>query len=265
MLISAGLAQLPKPKPRFAATCDVDPNRHVPYSAEFKLTNTYPGPDGTLVTYNYSEVRAFDSHGRFLGATTSPDPKGVGLPSVTASVCDPTRNEEMEWESLKKRVVVLKLPMPSERNGCWESEQGDHIINFDLARRSIAEAQSRVQGIDRLATDPERPNRLIEDLGTTYIQGLKVHGVRTTWPPADSSAGNTEPPYEMEEHWESPLLGTWVKQEVDYPSSIRHNLKWTRALTSVNLREPDPSIFEPPSDYTVITETMHRVDCDSRQ
>jgi hypothetical protein len=68
----------------------------------------------------------------------------------------------------------------------------------------------------------------------------------------------------MEEHWMSPLLGFWLQQEIDYPPSPKHNSKWTRRVTNLRLGDPDPSTFDPPSGYSVVTETMHKVPCEDR-
>ncbi|HEY2467224.1 MAG TPA: hypothetical protein VGI45_05175 [Terracidiphilus sp.] len=263
LLIETAAGQQVKPKPRWAATCESDPKRHVPYSAEFNLTNVYPGTDGNLVTYNYSETQAFDSQGRSLETTTSPDPNRKGPPQTIAVECDPTNSTQYQWDSLRKRLIVLKMPTPEKRQGCWESEHGDLFINFDLARRLSANAAAQTNRIDEMARDPDRRDPLVEDLGTMTLLGVEVQGTRTTWPPAKSST-EPEPRYVMEEHWASPLLGTWLQQEVDYPPSSEHNVKWSRRVTNLTLKDPEPSTFEPPRDYTVVTQTMHQGSCENR-
>jgi hypothetical protein len=154
------------------------------------------------------------------------------------------------------------MPKMEQRVGCWESESGDLFVNFDNARRLVAEAEARTSQIDQMARDPDNPNPLIEDLGTMTLQGVEVQGTRTTRPPATTST-DPEPPYLREEHWASPLLGIWLKQEVDYPPSTKHNIKWSRRVTNLNLNEPEPTTFEPPKDYIVVTETMHQVPCEN--
>jgi hypothetical protein len=258
---TAAAGQQQKPKPRFAASCEPNAKRHVPYSAQFALSNVSPEPDGNIAAYNYSEGQALDSHGRFLETTTSPDPNHKGPPQTTASVCDPETNTQFQWDSLRKHLVVLKMPRPEERIGCWESEQGDYVINFDAARRLSADAEARASRIDEYARDPNNASPLVEDLGTRMLQGVEVHGTRTTYPPAKSST-EPEPPYVMEEHWKSPLLGLWLEQEVDYPASRAHNIKWSRKLANLNLNEPEPSTFDPPAGYTIVAEAMRRVPCE---
>ena len=261
LLLQLTSAQPPTAKPKLAGTCDPDPKRHVPYSAEFAIMNVAPGSDGDLETYNYSEIQAFDSRGRYLGMTISPDPNRKGPTQTIAFECDPTTNTEYLWDSLRRRLVALKMPGQNESTGCWESEQGDYFINFDDARRRRAEAEARVSRLDEYKRDPNNASPLVEDLGTRMLQGVQVEGTRTTYPPAKSST-DPEPPYVMEEHWSSPLLGIWLEQEVDYPASRAHNIKWSRKLANLSLNEPEPSTFEPPRGYAEVTETMHKVACE---
>lgn len=261
LLIGPAVGQQPKPKPRWAETCDPDPKRHAAYSAEFLLTNVYPAPDGSLVTYNYFQANAFDSHGRSLISTTSPDPKGQGPPQTIALVCDPTTNTQYRWDSLRKSLLVLKMPRLEEHHGCWESEQGDFFIDFDLARRLISQQDAINRRIEEEARNPNHPDPLIEDLGTMMLEGVEVQGTRTTSPAKSST--QEEPAYETEEHWASPLLGTWLQQQVDYSRSPKHNIQWSRRVTNLSLNEPDPSTFDPPRDYKAVTEFMHPVSCES--
>ena len=265
MLTKAGAAQQPpKPQPRIAMDCLPDPIRHVPYSAEFDMTNTAPGSDDNPVVYNYSDAEAFDSRGRSLGTTTAPDPNHKGPPQTTGWECDNTTNTQYRWDSLKKRLLVLKMPRMDERQGCWQSDAEDFFIDFERARRLQAETQARSSAANKTAQDPDHSNPLIEDLGTMMLQGVEVHGTRTTYPPATTSF-DPEPPYLREEHWMSPLLGVWLQQEVDYPPSPKHNSKWTRRVTNLKLGDPDPSSFDPPVGYGVVTETMHQVPCQNQK
>ncbi len=234
ILTQAGTAQQPpKPKPRSAMSCLPDPVRHLPYSAEFGMTNTSPGSDGNPVVYHYSDTEAFDSHGRYLGTSTFPDPNHKGPPQTTGLECDPTTDTQYQWDSLKRSLVVLKMPRMEDRDGCWESDAGDFFINFDKARRVNAETQARTNRLNQASQDQDHSNPLVEDLGTMTLQGVEVRGTRTTHPPATSSS-EREADYLMEEHWASPLLGFWLRQEVDYPPSPKHNSKWTRRVTNLS-------------------------------
>jgi hypothetical protein len=127
-----------QPTAKHAGTCAPDPRRHVPYSAEFTLTDVKPGPNGTLITYNYSEMQSLDSHGRTLNSVTSPDPQQKGPARVTGETCDPVSNTQMQWDSRRNRVTVLAMPKREERQGCWESELGDFTISFETPKFPVA-------------------------------------------------------------------------------------------------------------------------------
>jgi hypothetical protein len=262
LLIQTAVAQQANPKPKPADLCEPNLKHKVPYSAQFTVINVATRPDGNLESYHYTEFQAFDSRGRRLEMTISPDPNHKGPPQTIAFECDPTTNTEYRWDSLRRRLVVLKMPSPEESTGCWESEDGDYFINFDVARRLRAEAGARTRRLDEYVREPNNASPLIEDLGTRILQGVQVQGTRTTYPPAKSST-DPEPPYVMEEHWKSPLLGMWLEQEVDYPTSRAHNVKWSRKVANLNLNEPEPSTFDRPRGYTELTETMHRVECEN--
>ncbi len=194
-----------------------------------------------------------------LISETSPDPLQKGPARVTGETCDPVSNTQLQWDSQGNRVTVLAMPKPEERQGCWESELGDFTINFETPK--FPAASKAVSPPDPDAAFENRPKPTVEDLGAASIQGVEVLGTRTTWPPASGEPGEREPPYLREEHWISPLLGIWLKQEVDYPMG-NHTIKWMRGVASLSLNDPEPSTFEPPRGYTVLTETMHRSPCE---
>lgn len=187
LVISAsGLAQITlcqQPAARRVWTCEPDPERHVPYSAEFTLTDVKPGPNGTLITYNYSEMQSLDSHGRTLDSVTFPDPMQKGPARVTGGTCDPVSNTQMQWDSRLNRVTVLAMPKPEQRQGCWESERGDFTIDFESPKLSRA-SSTVVHQPNPDATFDNQPKPTVDDLGEVSIQGVKALGTRTTGPPA---------------------------------------------------------------------------------
>ena len=106
------------------------------------------------MVYHYSDTEAFDSHGRYLGTTTFPDPNHKGPPQTTGLECDPTTDMQYQWDSLKRSLVVLKMPEMEVRYGCWESDAGDFFINFDKARRVNAETQARTNRFNQRGSRP---------------------------------------------------------------------------------------------------------------
>jgi hypothetical protein len=83
------------------------------------------------------------------------------------------------------------------------------------------------------------------------MEGILVEGVRhtTTWPVG--SMGNDRPITQVNETWMSPELKVAVLTKNSDPRSGEH----TQKLTNITRVEPDPSLFQPPADYTISEET----------
>ena len=87
-----------------------------------------------------------------------------------------------------------------------------------------------------------------EDLGHNTIEGLDSIGSRETTKIAAGVIGNDQPLSVIKEFWYSPQLGVnLVVNRID-PRSGTENFK----VIDVNISEPDPKLFEPPSDYKVV-------------
>ena len=101
-----------------------------------------------------------------------------------------------------------------------------------------------------------------EDLGTDVIQGVEVHGFRTTHTIPEGQIGNDRPIVTTDERWTAPSLGGLTLRSVsDSPQSGRQ----TRELVSLSIGDPDPSVFQPPEGYKVTVEEMHQVACEQQQ
>jgi len=80
------------------------------------------------------------------------------------------------------------------------------------------------------------------------MEGFQVEGRRitTTWP-AGSAMGNDRPITSVDETWFSPELHIVVLSKGTDPRNGEH----TRKLVNIDRTEPDPSLFQPPADYTI--------------
>jgi hypothetical protein len=101
------------------------------------------------------------------------------------------------------------------------------------------------------ADDPNRPHTTQEDLGTEVIEGIQAEGHRitTTWPVG--SMGNDRPITNTHESWRSPELKEIILSKTDDPRTGEQ----TNKLVNINRSEPDASLFEPPTGFTVKDET----------
>jgi len=98
--------------------------------------------------------------------------------------------------------------------------------------------------------DPARPQMTTEKLANQTIEGVLVEGTRNimTWPVG--SQGNDRPITRTDEMWMSPELKIVILSRTNDPRSGEH----TQKLINIDRSEPDPSLFQPPPDYTIVDE-----------
>jgi hypothetical protein len=245
-----------------------------PYTAEFKTTHVQTLANGTTITRETKEVMVRDSQGRTMTATTQ-TPALPDQPAITmVHVADEADHLQSNWNSQTKQARVIKMPADRPRGTCWSTASSDfRIANGPMAPlppRPPAPTTSTsgggvgsggmtgmvLSGADpALNPAPIRPTH--EDLGTDTIMGVEVHGTRITRTTPVGRIGNDRPLVNTTETWSAPSLGITVRQISDDPQMG----KMTREMVSLDLSEPDPSVFQPPVDYEVVTEEMNQVPC----
>jgi hypothetical protein len=98
--------------------------------------------------------------------------------------------------------------------------------------------------------DSARPEWTYENLGSQMMEGVMVEGHRatTTWPVG--TQGNDRPIVTTGESWISEELKTEVLTKNSDPRFGDNTFK----LTNLERTEPDPALFQVPSDYTIVDE-----------
>jgi hypothetical protein len=86
-----------------------------------------------------------------------------------------------------------------------------------------------------------------ESLGTQEINGVSANGTRMTSTIPAGAIGNDNPIQVVSESWYSPELKMVVKSVQNDPRMGQTTVN----LTNLNRTEPDPSLFQIPSDYAV--------------
>jgi hypothetical protein len=217
-----------------------------PYTAEFTITNLQTLANGTTITKQTRIVEARDSESRTLRETTE-FPASSDQPARTvALVRDPVAGTNIIWQSWNHQAVLQKLPSREQRHGCWATDTGSLAASYDDIRSPNAAVQKSAV---------ESP--VVEDLGTTMIDGVEAHGYRKTTSTPAGAIGNDAPLVSTDEYWQAPSLGLTLRNENDDPKTG----KQTRELVSLSLSEPDPAIFQAPEGYKVVTQEMHQVPC----
>jgi hypothetical protein len=93
-----------------------------------------------------------------------------------------------------------------------------------------------------------------EDLGEQVIEGVRARGTRTTTTIAAGSIGNEQPITVIAEQWFSPDLEVLVMTRHSDPRVG----ETTYRLTNIVRSEPDKTLFQVPSDYTIKEPTAIR-------
>jgi hypothetical protein len=96
---------------------------------------------------------------------------------------------------------------------------------------------------------------VVENLGTQSIEGVSAEGTRTTVTIPAGQIGNELPIVTVTERWYSPELQVTVVNKRTDPRTGTTTYK----LTNVNRGEPSPTLFQVPSDYTVIDPGTKRI------
>ncbi len=219
-----------------------------PYTAEFRITSVRVLTDGTTITRQTRQVEAKDSHGRTLRLTSNL-PATDGQPEeVMGTMYDPGDWSETRWGSEFREVTVQKMPQPDQRHGCWATDTGV-TVSYDPHDRA-----------QQPPADPEFTQPVIQYLGADTIDGVAVQGRRDTRTIDAGHIGNNNPIVITIENWWAPSLGELSLRSVqDDPRTG----KITRELVSIKVGEPDPAIFQPPSDYKVNVQEFHQVNCET--
>jgi len=118
-------------------------------------------------------------------------------------------------------------------------------------RQPLPARQPTGEGLSPIAPPTGgNPQTVAQNLGAGTIEGIAVTGTRrtVTWPAG--SRGNDRPLTVVNETWFSPDLKIVVLNKSDRPDSGEQ----TQKLTNLSRSEPDPSLFQPPADYSIVDE-----------
>ena len=111
---------------------------------------------------------------------------------------------------------------------------------------------SPFRGVGAIGKNAGRPSprNQAEDLGDQSMEGLAVHGIRSTtiWPA--EFEGNDAPLTDVTEMWVSRDLGVTVFNRFTSARSGESTMK----LTNISRSEPDRTLFAPPADFRIVDE-----------
>ena len=94
------------------------------------------------------------------------------------------------------------------------------------------------------------PRSTIEDLGQQIIAGYEASGIRIHYASLQATGG--ESPSSYNELWCSDGLGAIIQQTNESKSQKGSELRTEFTMQNIERREPEISLFQIPSDYTVL-------------
>jgi hypothetical protein len=251
----AGLSQTASTPSVAAGLPKPPPAPMLPFTAEFKTTVVQLLASGATISTETTRTQARDGQGRHYEADTAIP--NDGRPQMTNfQVLDPVAGTETRWDSQWKKATVYQLPPEDQRHGCWQSESGISKWSYPLTPEQRA-AEKAPELSTPVAVQTFSGHQVPENLGKDVIQGLQVHGSRTTFTTPAGRAGNDQPLVHTSEVWVSDeyrLQARWINDDPQHG-------KTTRELVGFTPGEPDPSLFQPPEGYEVVIEELHQVPC----
>jgi hypothetical protein len=199
-----------------------------PYSAVETTTETRVLPDGNTIQHTRTTNLARDSQGRVRAETTEVrrDPNAqntTGTPVTHVTISDPVSRVVRELDPQNKVAHEMTVRAPAAGQGRGPRPQ--------FSRQSTT----------------TNPNIKTESLGTQVVNGETATGTRVTHTIPAGAEGNAREIQSVRETWFSAELKIPVMTKTTDP---RHGTTVTQ-LTNVTHTEPDSSLFQTPSDYTV--------------
>lgn len=207
-----------------------------PYSAVEVTETTQTLPNGNVIARQTQSNVFRDSSGRVRTETTLAARRAPGqaagqaataTPRTIVNIHDPVAGVSRELDPQAK--VARETPLPGPRGGNFQGRGAGRGAN----------AAARTPASD--------PNVVTETLAMQTINGVQATGTRVTRTIPAGQIGNAQPIQIVRETWMSPDL----KVPVMVKSSDPRFGATTTQLTNIARSEPDPALFQTPSDYTV--------------
>ena len=144
-------------------------------------------------------------------------------------------------------TFTMVVPSGGESRARVRPEDGTRVIVREQAEE---EMKRMTEAMKIMRTERERaagPAPTKEDLGDQTVEGVSAHGTRTTTTIPAGAMGNELPLVTISEQWFSNELQMLVMTRHSDPRLG----ETTYRLTNIRRGEPDRSLFQVPTDYTV--------------
>lgn len=202
----------------------------VPFTANLVVETTQTLADGNHLVSRSTQKLARDSKGRTRREQTIGKVGSLQVDGPTLIfIYDPVAQLEYTLDPVQHTARVTKLRMITLPN----------VDTRDIGSGS-ASARSRQMGDRKFTSEP---------LGSQTIEGLNAEGNRLTVTFAVGALGNERPFSTSTETWfSSDLQESLLRRRVDPRTG-----ETVSRLTDIQRAEPDPSLFQIPPDYKIIS------------
>ena len=212
-----------------------------PYTADAVTEHTQTLADGNRIHQTITSQVARDSQGRIRREESLPGP--ASAPHLVI-IDDPIAG--VHWTLNPANKTASKLPvkhvMTSAMKPAGASERGMTVSSESGGPITIAFAGGAPAKNANEANDVAKT-----DLGMETIEGVSAQGTRITHTIPAGQVGNDQPLVITTETWMSPDLKVLVMSKTSDPRMGETIYR----LTNILRAEPDPALFEVPSDYTI--------------
>jgi hypothetical protein len=195
-----------------------------PFSATVSTQITRTLPDGNKIDQNITGTIARDSQGRTRRDMTLPS--SLLAPVATTS----------------PHAIFINDPVAGTSYILHPDQKVADQLPLHAWRRMGRRAMRQLGG-----AKPFQNETTTTDLGTQTINGVAAQGTRTTRTIPAGQIGNERPIVIVTERWYSPDLQTYVMTKSRDPLMGDTVFQ----LTNIQRQEPEPSLFQVPSGYTV--------------
>lgn len=202
-----------------------------PYSADEVTEHVQTLPDGNRIVNTTTTKIYRDSQGRTRTETTLATSAGGAAVPAIITIHDPVLGVTYMLDPDNKtaqKLANVKVSTASP-TGTFHLARPDREFQFG-AGPSVP-----------------KPDVKTEDLGSQTMDGLAVTGTRRTETIPAGAIGNEQPIQTTSERWFSPALQVVVKSVNSDPRMGQT----TETLNNLSRAEPDASLFQVPSDYTI--------------
>jgi hypothetical protein len=224
-----------------------------PYSADEKTESVQTLADGTHIT-NTTATRVYrDSQGRTRREVSLPILMGDSQTHTMITISDPVSGVSYSLDPENK--IAHQMPamaMAAEAKMKAEAHMKEAInlrtsdqVTGTAIRTGGAEGGGPVTSEVRIVRSGNFAPGKHEDLGTNVFEGISAKGSRETNTIEAGQMGNDRPITITSERWYSPDLQIEVKSVHSDPRTG----ETTHTVTNINRTEPDPTLFQVPSDY----------------